>query len=106
MNTTAKTAKLMSLLVEAEVLVIETRKVEARAAKVAERAAARAAARRLDRLSLRAATSAAQAVEKISQRLGETSLTPAAETDRTLAADEIPAVEEIELHAARYATLD
>ncbi|MBK3630987.1 hypothetical protein JHN59_40640 [Streptomyces sp. MBT49] len=171
-NTTAKAAKLLVLLVEAETAAAEARKVEARTAKAAERAAARVhkqravhaeaskefnkaeraaknlitpavkaaarkstrqweklkglqeaakaakaeatvarraartAARRLDRLSLRAATAAARTVETISQRLGETSLTPAAETDRTLAADEIPTVEEIELHATRYATLD
>ncbi|MFJ4627141.1 hypothetical protein [Streptomyces sp. NPDC088847] len=166
-NTTAKAAKLLVLLVEAEALVAETRKAETRTAKAAERAAARvhkqravhaeagkefnkaeragkgvvaaarkatrqweklkslqdaakaakveatvarraarAATRRLDRLSLRAGIAAARTVEKISQRLGETSLTPVAETDAILAADEIPTVEEIELHASRYATLD
>ncbi|MFD8509668.1 hypothetical protein ACFV27_00780 [Streptomyces antimycoticus] len=166
-TTTAKAAKLMTLLVEAEAAVAATAKVDARTAKAAERAtwrvhkqrgavadsrsefyaaeragkgikaaarkhtrrvekldelkdalreakaaatvarrAAKAAARRLDRLSLRAAVAASRAVEKIGQRLGETSLTPAAEEDRTLPADQLPTVEEIELHAARYAVAD
>ncbi|MFZ4160476.1 hypothetical protein ACOZDE_18895 [Streptomyces griseoincarnatus] len=78
----------------------------AKAAATEARRAARAAARRLDRLSLRAAVAASRAVEKIGQRLGETALTPAAEDDRTLPADQLPTVEEIELHAARYAVLD
>jgi hypothetical protein len=172
MSTTAKAAKLMTLLVQAEAEVTATRKVEARAAKAVEtaarrvhkqraaaaeankafnkveraakhlvtpavkaaarksvrcdeklaqakealrqakaeataaRRAARKAERRMDRLSLRAAVAASHAVEKIGQRLGENTLTPAAEDDRTLPADQLPTVEEIELHAARYAVAD
>lgn len=167
MNTIAKTAKLMTLLAEAETEAAAARKEEARTARAATRAAAqvkagrarlaearrelrtaertgkriaaatrkatsretklahlvetaraakadattarraaRAAARRLDRISLRAAVSASRTVAKISQRLGESSLTPAPETDPILAADQLPSVEEIELHAARYAVAD
>ncbi|MGX1514001.1 hypothetical protein [Streptomyces collinus] len=79
---------------------------EAKADASAARRAARTAARRLDRLAMRAAVTAARTVEEISHRLGETALAPAVETDRTLAAEELPTVEEIETHAARYATLD
>lgn len=70
------------------------------------RRASRSAARRVDTLGRRAAVAAARTVEKIAARLGETSLTPAAETDRTLAADELPTVEEIEAHAERQADFD
>ncbi|MEI5526855.1 hypothetical protein ACKI1J_32335 [Streptomyces scabiei] len=79
-----------------------TRKAEAAAA----RRATRTAARRAERIARRAALAATRSVEKITAALGETSLTPAPDTDRLLAADEIPAVEEIETHAARYAELD
>ncbi|MFD9903897.1 hypothetical protein [Streptomyces sp. NPDC059063] len=81
----------------------------ARAAKAdatAARREARRAERRLNRLSLRTAVAASRTVEKISHRLGETSLTPAPETDRVLAADELPSVEEIEAHALRHADMD
>lgn len=77
-----------------------TAKTEATAA----RRAARTATRRLDALGRRAATSAARTVEKIAHRLG--GLTPAAETDAVLTAEEIPAVEEIEDRAAQFADLD
>jgi hypothetical protein len=70
------------------------------------RRAARAAARRLDTLSRRAATAAATAVGDIAHRLGEQSLTATAPEDRTLPAEELPAVEEIEKHADRFADLD
>ncbi|WP_405759485.1 hypothetical protein OG234_13385 [Streptomyces sp. NBC_01420] len=79
---------------------------EAKATAAAARRTARAAARRVDRLGRRAAIAAARSVEKIAARLGETSLTPAAEDDRTLTADELPPVAEIEAHAARHADLD
>lgn len=79
---------------------------EAKATATTARRAARAAARRVDRIGRRAAVAAARSVEKIAARLGETTLTPAAEADRTLAADELPAVEEIEAHAARHANFD
>lgn len=79
---------------------------EAKAAAVDARRAARAAERRLNRLSLRAATAAARTVGKLAERLGRTSFAPAPAADRTLAADEIPAVDEIETHADRYAELD
>jgi hypothetical protein len=78
----------------------------AKAEATAARRAARTAQRRMDRLSLRAAIAAGRAVEKIGQRLGENTLTPATETDRTLPVEELPTVEEIELHAARYAVAD
>ncbi|MGA5202766.1 hypothetical protein [Streptomyces variegatus] len=81
---------------------LRTAKAEATVA----RRASRKAERRMDRLSLRAAVAAGRAVEKIGQHLGETALTPAAETDRTLPVEELPTVEEIELHAARYAVAD
>ncbi|WP_328638412.1 hypothetical protein [Streptomyces canus] len=79
---------------------------EAKAEATIARRAARKAARRLDRLSLRAAVAASRTVEQISQRLGETALTPVTDEDRTLPVEELPAVEEIELHAARYAAAD
>ncbi|WP_030672365.1 hypothetical protein [Streptomyces sp. NRRL B-1347] len=66
----------------------------------------RRAERRLTRLGLRTAVAASRTVEKISRRLGETSLTPAPEADRVLDADELPAVEEIEAHALRHADMD
>ncbi|MFJ2205983.1 hypothetical protein [Streptomyces microflavus] len=79
---------------------------EAKTIATAARRAARAAARRLDRIALRAATAATRTVAKIAARFGETSLTSTPEPDRTLAADQLPAVEEIETHAARYDDLD
>ncbi|MFH8577160.1 hypothetical protein [Streptomyces zaomyceticus] len=79
---------------------------DANAEATTARRAARTATRRLDTLARRAARSAARTVEKIAHRLGETSLTPAAETDRILAAEELPAAEEIEATAAAYDDLD
>lgn len=79
-----------------------TRKAEAAAA----RRARRAAERRVERISARAALAAARSVEKITARLGEAVIAPAPETDPVLAADELPAVEVIEAHAARYAECD
>ncbi|MDX2922792.1 hypothetical protein [Streptomyces sp. NE06-03C] len=79
---------------------------EAKTIATAARRTARAAARRLDRIALRAAAAATRTVAKIAQRMGETSLTSAPADDRTLSADELPAVEEIETHAARYDDLD
>jgi hypothetical protein len=79
-----------------------TRKAEASAA----RRARRSAERRVERIARRAALAATRSVEKIAAALGETALTPAPDTDRLLDAAEIPAVEEIETHAARYAELD
>lgn len=78
------------------------RKAEASAA----RRAARAAARRVERTARRAALAATRSVEKIAAALGENSLTAAPEADRVLDAAELPAVEDIETHAARYAELD
>lgn len=79
-----------------------TRKGEATAA----RRARRTAERRVERIARRAALAATRSVEKIAAALGETALTPAPETDPILPADEIPAVEVIEAHAARHAELD
>lgn len=70
------------------------------------RTAARTATRRAERISRRAALAATRSVEKITAALGETALTPAPETDPILNAADVPAVEEIETHAARYAELD
>ncbi|MFB7496057.1 hypothetical protein ACFC09_15420 [Streptomyces sp. NPDC056161] len=78
----------------------------ARAEAAAARRATRSAERRVERIGRRAALAATRSVEKIAAALGETALTPAPETDRLLTADEIPAVEEIETHAARHAELD
>jgi vacuolar-type H+-ATPase subunit I/STV1 len=79
---------------------------DAKATASAARRAVRTAERRVERTARRAALAATRSVEKIAAALGETALAPAPETDRLLAADEIPAVEEIETHAARYAELD
>ncbi|MEH0410938.1 hypothetical protein [Streptomyces scabiei] len=79
-----------------------TRKAEA----AATRRARRSAERRVERIARRAALAATRSVEKIAAALGDTALTPAPDTDRLLDAAEIPAVEEIETHAARYAELD
>ncbi|MFZ4266569.1 hypothetical protein [Streptomyces arboris] len=79
---------------------------EAKAIATAARRAARAAARRLDRLSIKAARAAARTVGKIAERLGRTALTPPPADDRTLTVEELPAVEEIEEHADRFAELD
>ncbi|MER7835322.1 hypothetical protein ABTY98_05265 [Streptomyces sp. NPDC096040] len=167
MNTTAKAAQQMTRLVEAEDALTTARREEAKTAKAAERATARAkaarakvaearklvraaectgkgvaaatrrlatrmakaaelqqtarvaryearlaaraaatAARRMDRLALRAARIASQAVGQIAQRLGEHAATPAAEQDKTLPVEELPAVEEIEQHAERFKALD
>lgn len=79
-----------------------TRKAEATTA----RRARRTAERKVERISARAALAATRSVEKITAALGEAALTPAPETDPVLPADELPAVEVIEAHAARYAELD
>lgn len=92
-----RTAKLAELTAAAR-----TARTEATAA----RRAAKAAERRFNRLALRAAISAGRTVEKIAQRIGETRLSAAPAEDKTLSADELPAVEEIEAHGARYADLD
>ncbi|WP_433341679.1 hypothetical protein [Streptomyces sp. CA-253872] len=72
----------------------------------AARRARRTAERRVERIARRAALAATRSVEKITTALGETTLTPAPEKDPVLPASEIPAVEEIEAHAARQAKLD
>ncbi|MEH0402892.1 hypothetical protein ACFY7V_03635 [[Kitasatospora] papulosa] len=100
----AATRKADTRTAKAEQLTATAR--EAKTTATLARRAARAAARRVDRLGRRAAVAASRSVEKIAARLGETTLTPAAEADRTLTADELPAVEEIETHAARYADFD
>ncbi|WP_284576743.1 hypothetical protein [Streptomyces sp. 2P-4] len=79
---------------------------DAKATATAARRAARAAARRLDRIALRAAAAATRTVAKIATRLGETALTSAPAEDKVLTADEMPAVEEIEAHGARFDDLD
>lgn len=79
---------------------------EAKATATIARRAARTADRRVERIARRAALAAARSVEKIAAALGESSLTPAPETDRVLDAAELPTVEEIETHAARHAELD
>ncbi|MDI9836257.1 hypothetical protein [Streptomyces sp. KAU_LT] len=80
----------------------------AREARQAARQAARiaaTAARRLDRLALRAATAATRLVGEVAERLGRrTATTP--EQDKTLPAEELPATEEIEAHADRFKALD
>ncbi|MFE9319093.1 hypothetical protein ACFYNV_29025 [Streptomyces albidoflavus] len=78
------------------------RKAEAATA----RRARRTAERRMERIARRAALAATRAVEKIATRLGETTLTPAPQADPVLPADELPAVEIVEAHAAQYAALD
>lgn len=77
-----------------------------RAEAATARRARRAAERRVERIARRAALAATRSVEKIAATLGETSLTPAPETDPVLPADELPAVEIVEAHAAQYAALD
>ncbi|MFC8723716.1 hypothetical protein [Streptomyces bacillaris] len=79
---------------------------DAKATATAARRAARTAARRADHIALRAATAATRTVAKIAQRMSETSLTPAPADDRTLSADQLPAVEEIEAHGARFDDYD
>ncbi|MEV3895345.1 hypothetical protein [Streptomyces anulatus] len=91
-------------IVKADALTATAR--DAKATATAARRAARAAARRADRIALRAAAAATRTVAKIAARMGETSLTSAPSEDRTLPADQLPAVEEIETHAARYDDLD
>lgn len=68
------------------------------------RRAARAAARRVDALSRRAAAAAARTVGEIAHRIGP--VAPAPEAERTLPEDQLPAVEEIQEHADRFADLD
>lgn len=75
------------------------------AARTARRAA-RAAERRLNRISLRAATAGARTVGKIAERLGKVSLAKTPAADVTLTADELPAVAEIEKRADEFAELD
>lgn len=72
----------------------------------ATRRARSTAERRVERIARRAALAAARSVEKITTALGEATLTPAPDKDPVLPAAEIPAVEEIEAHAARQAKLD
>lgn len=79
-----------------------TRKAEATAA----RRARRSAERKVENIGRRAALAATRSVQKIAAALGEAVLTPAPETDPIMDADELPAVEVIEAHAARYAELD
>ncbi|MFD9351590.1 hypothetical protein ACFWCO_23510 [Streptomyces diastaticus] len=90
-------ARLAELVDAARVL-----KAEATAA----RRVRRAAERRVERIARRAALAATRAVEKIATRLGETTLTPAPQADPVLPAEQVPAVEDIEAHATRYADLD
>ncbi|MFF8994039.1 hypothetical protein ACF09H_29745 [Streptomyces sp. NPDC014983] len=78
----------------------------ARAEAAAARRSRRTAERKVERISRRAALAATRSVEKITARLGEAALTPAPETDPVLPVDQLPAVEVIEAHAARYADLD
>ncbi|WP_413808152.1 hypothetical protein [Streptomyces sp. OE57] len=91
---------------EARVLELDETARTARAEATTARRARRAAERRVERISRRAALAATRSVEKITAALGETSLAPAPETDRLLAADELPTLAEIETHAARYTELD
>ncbi|WP_406501573.1 hypothetical protein OHA04_27525 [Streptomyces sp. NBC_01590] len=79
---------------------------EAKAEAAAARRAARTATRRLDTLARRAAHSAARTVGEIAERLGRTALAPTPAADQILPAEELPAVEEIEQHADRFAHLD
>ncbi|MCM1964870.1 hypothetical protein [Streptomyces sp. G1] len=79
---------------------------EAKAVAGAARRAARTAGRRVDSLSLRTARTAARMVGKIADRLGRTALTAAPAADRTLPAEELPAVEVIEARAEEFAELD
>ncbi|MEW2631633.1 hypothetical protein AB0903_08230 [Streptomyces sp. NPDC048389] len=79
---------------------------DAKAEATAARRAARTATRRMDTLARRAARSAAHTVSEIAERLGRTALTAAPAADPVLPAEELPAVEEIEEHADRFAELD
>ncbi|MGV2914582.1 hypothetical protein [Streptomyces alfalfae] len=79
-----------------------TRKAEATAA----RRARRSAERTVERTSRRAALAATRSVQKIAAALGDAVLTPAPDTDPVLDADDLPAVEVIEAHAARHAEID
>lgn len=88
---------------------VDTRIEEAREAKDAARdarRAARAAERRLNRISLKAATAGARTVGKLADRLGRTSLAKTPAADVILPADQMPAVEEIETRADEFAALD
>lgn len=100
----AATRKAATRTAKAEQLTETAR--EAKATATIARRAARAAARRVDRLGRRAAIAASRSVETIAHRLGETTLTPAAETDPILSTDELPPVEEIETHGARFDDYD
>jgi hypothetical protein len=80
----------------------------AREARYTARLAARAAltaARRRDRLALRAATTASRMVGEIAERMGRRVAT-APQQDKTLPAEELPPVAEIEAHAERFKALD
>lgn len=81
----------------------------ARAAKdeqAAARRVTRSAERAYNRIARRAALAAARTVEKIARRIGESRLATAPAEDKVLAADELPPVEEIEEHAARFVDLN
>ncbi|MCF3960296.1 hypothetical protein [Streptomyces fuscigenes] len=82
---------------------------DARTARHAARGARRdaaTAARRVERIARRAALAATLSVERITTALGETSLTTPAPEDQLLDGADMPAVEDIETHAVRYAELD
>lgn len=70
------------------------------------RRAARTADRRVDSLALRAARAASRTVGRIAERLGRTELAPAPAADKTLPADQLPTLAEIEARADEFATLD
>jgi len=92
-----RTAKVATLVEAAR-----TAKAEA----TATRRAVRTAARRLDRLRLRAATSAARTVGHLTEHLGKVNLAKAPAVDATLPVDQLPTVEEIEARADEFAALD
>lgn len=100
----AATRRLAARMAKAATLAQTAR--EARYEATAARRALRSAERKVERISRRAALAATRSVQKIAAALGEAVLTPAPETDPVLDADEVPAVEVIEAHAARYAELD
>ncbi|MBC9730696.1 hypothetical protein [Streptomyces sp. TRM68367] len=84
----------------------QTAHTDAKQEATAARRAAGTAARRMDTLARRAALAATATVSDIARRLGEKNLAPAATEDRTLPEQELPTVEDIETHAARFADLD
>jgi len=79
---------------------------QAKAEAVVARRAAGAIARRVDSLALRAARAASRTVGRIAERFGKTALASTSAADKTLPADQLPTVAEIEARADEFAALD